>query len=574
MTTNHTDLIKEKLSILDVVGSYVSLEKAGKTWKGKSPFTNEKTPSFFVSPDKGFFYCFSSGKGGDMFTFIQEIERVDFRSALSLLAEKAGVSLEQQGDTDKTKRLFSLIDDAAKYYEVHLRKDTKVVEYLLNRGLTKQTIIDFRIGFALDSWSDMYDFLKRKKYSDEEIEDAGLTIKKEKGGYYDRFRSRIMFPLFDAQSRIVGFSGRIFTENPDEKGAKYVNSPQTVLYDKSKILYGYHRAKGDISKEDFCIITEGQFDVIMAQQIGSVNTVAVSGTGLTDDHISLVKRFTNNLYLAFDSDSAGIKATKRSVLKAYEHGMKVKVIALPEGKDPADIIKATPPLWHVLIKDAKDYIDFRLDVYVTSNPNSDFDHKYAFVTTEIFEFVFLLESQVVQDMILQKLALFVGVQAEAMRKDFSSFTPQETLVFQEIKTPETFEKKDNLDIEDMIGSYQLLLNSYATEFVEDKSNIDEMILLGYERNINDIINEFDTTKLEMLSFKMETQYAHEKYDRVYDHLYQTLKKQCIKILNKESEEISRHIRSKEQEKDQEALFMLIKKSQEIRRKIDHLISNE
>ncbi len=273
---NNTDIIKDKLNILDVVGSYVKLEKAGKTWKGKSPFTHEKTPSFFVSPEKGFFYCFSSGKGGDIFTFIQEIERVEFKDALKILAEKAGVELGKVSleKNDETIRRYAILDDATKWYEINLRKNPAIVEHLLGRGLSKETIIKFRVGFSKDSWQDCYDYLKSRKYSDADIASVGLITKKDQGGYYDRFRSRIMFPLMDSRGRVVGFSGRIHGD--EDKGAKYVNSPDGPLFDKSKVLYGYHTAKTAISKADACILVEGQFDVLLAQQSGYINTVAIS----------------------------------------------------------------------------------------------------------------------------------------------------------------------------------------------------------------------------------------------------------------------------------------------------------
>ena len=421
--TSQTDIIKDKLNILDVVMPYVKLEKAGKTYKGKSPFNNEKTPSFFVNPEKGFFYCFSSGKGGDIFTFIQEMEKVEFPEALKLLADKAGVELGESSLKDQSaeKRLFSLLDLATKWYEVNLRKNKDAVEYLLERGLTKDTIIKFRIGFAQDSWRDIYEYLHHKKYTDAEIEQAGLSIPKQGSGYYDRFRSRIMFPLFDGRGRVVGFSGRIFGD--DENTAKYINSPEGPLFDKSAVLYGYHTAKTAMSKADACILVEGQFDVLMSQQAGYTHTVAISGTGLTDGHIKMISRFTDTVILSLDSDKAGIKATRRSVIAAYEKGLKVKVAVMDQGQDPADTIKHSAAAWGVALDDAQHYIDYRLLVF--TRENHSLEEKMNLVQKDIFEFVSFIKSAVLQDSFLQKISLFLGVSVDAVRKDFANYTPHE-----------------------------------------------------------------------------------------------------------------------------------------------------
>jgi DNA primase len=570
MTVNHTDLIKDKLSILDVVGSYVSLKQAGKTWKGKSPFTNEKTPSFFVHPDKGFFYCFSSGKGGDIFTFIQEIERVDFREALTILADRAGVDIDTKNLNADHGILYKLLDDATKWYEVNLRKNKDAVAYLTQRGLTKETLIEFRIGFAKDSWDDVYRFLKSKKYSDKHIQQAGLTVKKEKGGYYDRFRSRIMFTLFDTQGRIVGFSGRIFSDNKDEKGAKYVNSPEGPLFDKSKMLYGYHRAKRDFSSKDSAIIVEGQFDVLMAQQSGSVNTVAVSGTGLTDDQLKMIKRFTQTLYLAFDSDAAGLKAAKRSVLKAYEHNMKVKVISLPIGQDPADIISNSKEQWEVCVADAQDYVDYHLSMFQRQYPDASFEDKHALVTKELFEILYLMESSVTQEKVLQRLALFLGVSLSSIQKDFDSYTPVETVVKYEEKLPEPSPQPKKSLKEDILGTLVYLKAQYPEDIQADLSDIEERFFETYQVTVADILAESGKQKKEMWIFKYETQHSDDSYDKVLQLLNLNLNQELISVLKHMSDLLLNEIRSAEQKKDEKRLSQLQSEHLTLRKRIDHL----
>lgn len=571
MTTNHTELIKDKLSILDVVSSYVTLEKAGKTWKGKSPFTNEKTPSFFVSPEKGFFYCFSSGKGGDIFNFIQEIERVDFKDALKILADKAGVDLGSQESSSINTVLYKILDDATRWYEVNLRKNKKAVDYLLDRGLTKDTIVNFRIGFAKDSWSDVYDYLKKKGYTDHDIELCGLTVKKDKGGYYDRFRSRIMFPIMDSRGRVAGFSGRIFSDNPDEKGAKYVNSPEGPLFDKSKLLYGYHTAKSEISKKQQCILVEGQFDVLMAQQAGSVNTVAVSGTGLTDEHITLIKRFADTIVLSFDSDNAGIKATKRSVLKAYEHGLKVKVITLPLGQDPADTIKSSVAKWEVAVADAQDYIDYRLELFEKQHPQASFEEKYALVTNEIFSFIYLLKSSVLQDRVLQNISLFLGVTVESVRSDFNVFVPTEDV--QEVQKQKNVSLAENSKgplvegKEEIVNLSLYLAHTYPDQWQKEEQ-IHTYIEEVYGKPVTEIHRELSEEISSMILFKQEALCEGIDVSKLLANLKIMVADELVRHLHSQSSEILKHIRQVEHQQDHTRLLELQQRNLELRKRID------
>ncbi|MGB0925522.1 MAG: DNA primase, partial [Minisyncoccia bacterium] len=306
---------------------------------------------------------------------------------------------------------------------VQLRKTPEIVDYLLGRGLTKETMIKFRIGYVPDAWREIYDYLKSKQFTDIEIERAGLAVPKKGSGYYDRFRSRIMFPLFDGRGRVVGFSGRIYGDNHDV--AKYINSPEGPLFDKSRVLYGYHAAKSAMSKSDYCILVEGQLDVLLSQQSGYENTVAISGTGLTDEHIEMVKRFTDTVYLALDSDKAGIKATRRSVIVAYKHNMRVKVILLNEGEDPADTIKRSKESWDVALMEPLDYVDYRIRLLEKQNP--DFEAKQTLAQRDLFELVSFTRSATTQDHMLQKIALFLGTPVDAVRRDFEMYTPDEVL---------------------------------------------------------------------------------------------------------------------------------------------------
>lgn len=363
--------IKEKLDIATVVSSYIKLEKAGGNYRARCPFHNEKTPSFYVSPSRETWHCFGCNKGGDIFSFVEEIEGVDFSGALKTLADKAGVTLERGNPEERTEkgRLYALLADAALFFKKELQKNTEALDYLKKRGLTENTIEEFEIGFAPDDWRSLNTHLSGRGYTEEEQEKAGMIIQSTKpdsrSRYYDRFRSRIMFPLSDSSGRVVAFSGRIFGKAADDAEhvtAKYINSPETPLYNKSKILYGFDKAKSAMREAGFCVIVEGQMDIIMAHQAGTKNTVAVSGTALTPYHLENIKRFAERILLAFDGDEAGMKAARRTALLALPAGFDVRSVELPLGVDPADFILASPEKWNTALFKAGHVVEFFLDV--------------------------------------------------------------------------------------------------------------------------------------------------------------------------------------------------------------------
>ena len=561
----NTDIIKDKLNILDVVGSYVKLEKTGKTYKGKSPFTNEKTPSFFVSPEKGFFYCFSSAKGGDMFTFIEEIERVDFKEALKILAQQAGVDLQTNYTNSQSHNdtLYCILDDITKRYEVYIRKNSDIIDYLLGRGLSKDTIVQFRLGFSQDSWQDCYDYLKSLKYTDEDIELTGLIIKKKGSGYYDRFRSRIMFPLFDGRGRIIGFSGRIHSSGDSKETAKYINSPEGPIFDKSRVLYGYHIAKTSMSKEDCCIIVEGQFDVLLAQQAGYTNTVAISGTGLTSEHIFMIKRFTSTILLAFDSDKAGIKATRRSIITAYEHGMNVRVILIPDQMDPADLIAHSKEQWDVCVRDSKDYIDYRLELF--SQQEHSFEEKKNLIEQDLFTFVFLMQSAILQDRILQKFALLLGVSVDSVRNDFSAFKPEEEFKHVQDKKKKPT-KTPTVDIQkNILYLYNYILEKgYLKEDGTEYLNQSKDIYLRMYASILDSDTEnLDQTERNMQFFIYEEQHRDTLNHLFPKMLYTAIAEEYIRKLQEDSDLLLQKIRQAESKEKNEEMIEFQKKHQEL-----------
>ncbi len=376
--SSNVEKIKDRLGIEEVVSSYIKLEKAGKNLKGKCPFHNEKTPSFFVSPERATYYCFGCNAKGDIFSFVEQFEGLDFMGSLKLLADRAGIKLEFDRSTEihrsEKEKLLTIMEEATVFFENGLRQSKEAKNYLKSRGVKDETVKFFRIGFISNDWRLLYDYLKSKKYTDNEIDKAGLIKKPDEAdkGYYDRFRDRIIFPICDSSGRVIAFSGRILHD--DGKSAKYLNSPDTPLFNKSSVLYGIDKAKNDIRIKNYSILVEGQLDLLLSHQTAIKNTVAVSGTALSDtlmsrenvvNNLGIVKRLSNNIILAFDSDSAGRKAAMRSAGIALSLGMDVKIADLPEGKDPADLVLANPELWKNVLRNSKPVIEFQLDTVLS-----------------------------------------------------------------------------------------------------------------------------------------------------------------------------------------------------------------
>ncbi|HEY4517124.1 MAG TPA: DNA primase [Candidatus Paceibacterota bacterium] len=415
--------IKDRLSITDVVSQYVKLERAGSTLRARCPFHAEKTPSFFVSPERGTYHCFGCNVGGDIFSFVEQIEGLDFKGALKILAEKAGVEIVYRGKgesregRDERDRLFALMETAAIFYASRLSDGAR--SYLQGRGVEDATVHAFRIGWAGNEWSEASDYLKGKRFTDKEMIDAGIAKKNERGNLTDKFRNRIMFPIADSAGRVVAFSGRIFGEHASPEAPKYLNSPETQLYHKSRILYAFDRAKMAIRKAACAVLVEGQMDLIMSHQAGWTNTVAVSGTAFTQEHAALIRRMTDNLVLALDADQAGIKAAGRAARVALQGGLNVKVAQLPENMDPADLIaKRGIDAWKTAIREAKDIITFLLDVLEKHLPaQAGAQHSDRFrraVETVVLPFVVDVGSPIAREQYMRQIAGRLGVSESAV----------------------------------------------------------------------------------------------------------------------------------------------------------------
>ena len=350
-----TDEIRERISLEDVVSQYTQLKSSGSNkLKGKSPFTNERTPSFFVDIDKQLFYCFSSSKGGDVFTFIQEVEGLEFKDAIKLLAERAGVDISKSNFTPSSdkKDLYSVLEKAKDIFVSDI-EDTHI-EYLKNRGLTEETIKQWNLGFAKNDKTYLYDKLKSLEFLDDLIIKAGLYKKEEEK---DVFRNRIMFPIRDANGKVVGFSGRALSEY----GPKYLNSPETAVYHKSDVIFGWDFARESIRKNNFSIVTEGQFDCILSHQAGFNNTIALSGTAFSEKTIGRLSNLSKNVIIALDSDAAGLRSSLKLAYICFSLSMNVKVVDIKEGLDPADIIHNSVNDWKSMVRNARPFITHYMD---------------------------------------------------------------------------------------------------------------------------------------------------------------------------------------------------------------------
>jgi DNA primase len=372
MSNEAKDLIKQKLDIVDIIGEYITLIPAGSNYKALSPFRTEKTPSFIVSPELQIYKDFGGDKSGDIFQFIMDIEGVTFPESLNILSQKAGISLKNyskndHSNTDNKKTLLQILSDSAKIYHSilkHISYGQKGIEYLSSRGITNELIDLFEIGLAPQSYHTLSKKLSQK-YSHSDIEAAGMAISSDKNNIYDRFRGRIMIPIRDTLGRVVGFTGRVLPEYDDGKMGKYVNSPQTLVFDKSRILFGLSQAKIDIKSNNRVIIVEGQMDVIMSHKAGVKEVVAVSGTALSEHHITTLLRYTNQFVLAFDNDKAGINACLRSAAMITKKGGIVKVIHIEQGKDAADLVRENASLWIESVEKSLDFIEYYINHIVS-----------------------------------------------------------------------------------------------------------------------------------------------------------------------------------------------------------------
>jgi DNA primase len=538
MSTN-VEKIKERLNIVDLLGGYLKLEKAGKNLKARCPFHNEKSPSFFVSPERDSYYCFGCGAKGDIFTFVQEFEGLDFFGALKLLAEKTGVELAREniGQKNEKEAIYNCLEAATQFFESNLPKSSPAQEYLKKRGLHEKTIKDWRIGFALDDWHTLYEYLSARKFTDIEIEQAGLIKRGEARStnddhkhFYDRFRARIMFPIRDGAGRVAGFSGRILPQNDDGKAAKYLNSPETAVFNKSRILYGFDLAKLAIKKFDYAVIVEGQMDIIMCHQAGFQNVVATSGTALTPEHLTLLRRISNRAIMAFDADKAGANAATKAWQLALSLGMEVKIAEFKDGKDPADVIfgENGKEKFKDALRGAKHIIDY----YLSRILDEKLDERKigAEVRARILPFLALIESNIEKSHFVKKICSATGISENAIWDDLKKVKIEPTAdgARATISPNVILDKASRLD-----SIERKILGFLHSQELKEKKSIDPVVVRKRFREIigesaYDDLMKIPPTILNEVSFEIEEYYDEKKIPIALEELLFELEKETIR----------------------------------------------
>lgn len=557
--------IKDRLNIIDVVSPYVELHKAGKNFKGRSPFSAEKTPSFYVSPDRGMYYCFSTSQGGDIFNFIQAMEGVDFKEALKILAQKAGIELIPEDPKKKTERerLYAALEAATVFYFKQLEKEQLASDYIKKRGVNNTTVSAWRIGYSPGppnhGWRELKDELVKNGYTKDELHKAGL-IKTTEGGKepFDVFRNRIVFPMAEPSGKIVAFSGRILSK--DTEAPKYVNSPDTVLYKKSELLFGYDKAKAGIRNLNFSLIVEGQFDVVMCHQAGYSNTVAVSGTALTLHHVQLLERLSERVVLALDADRAGIAAMKKAADLMLRRGLDVKIAELPIGMDPADLIQENPVNFKKVISKSVHVIEFLL--HVLRRETSD-DRSFKLKTrVEVLPFILLLPSRIDQEHFVGIVAEAINSTTEAVRYELDRLreeginrpTELQNSVYSEtekigVSTPSISSDASWRAYLFLKAAEQIVEKKLATKLKKELSKVIELSKL----------DEPETAELSGIVFTLEQQFATMTPLSIIEEVIAKLNQLKTSLIRKQLNEYRQAIAVAEIESNENQLSLLLKK---------------
>ncbi|MBC8397150.1 MAG: DNA primase [Flavobacteriales bacterium] len=424
------DKVFEFSRVEEVISDFIALKKTGANFKGLSPFTNEKTPSFIVSPSKQIWKDFSSGKGGNVIAFLMEHEQFNYPESIRYLANKYNIeiietaeSAENIEERNERESLFIINSYALSYFEEIYSKNDIIKKYLINRGLSKSTIQNFSLGYSHDSQNEFYKSASNKGYSDNFLEETGLILSTA-DKKIDRFRGRIIFPIKSIAGRIVGFGGRIVDST--KKIAKYINSPESKIYNKSKTLYGIYESKQFIVRDDVCLLVEGYMDVIQLHEHGIKNVLASSGTSLTKDQIILIKRLTSNIIILFDGDQAGLSASLRSIDMILEEGLNVKICSFPDGEDPDSFVKKNKKdfMLDYVEKESKDFIDFKLDI--NSDFHNDEDKKVALIKN-ILKSISLIPDSLKQEIYIKKLSSILKIDEASLFRSFASIENSKSL---------------------------------------------------------------------------------------------------------------------------------------------------
>ena len=572
MFNSPIDEIKNRLDIVEVIGSYIKLQKTGANFRALCPFHSEKKPSFFVSPARQIWHCFGCSKGGDIFGFIKEIEGIEFGDALRILAQKAGVELKPRSpewERIKTERqrLYEICELATRFFERQLEGSSvgqEAKKYLLNRGISQDSIKNWRLGYSPDAWEGLTDFLVSKGYQREEVEKAGLAIKNDQGSFYDRFRGRIIFPIFDLNSQVVGFGGRVFKEKDKVEIAKYVNTPNTLLYDKSRILYGLDRAKVEIRKKDACILVEGYTDVIMAHQAGTQNVVATSGTALTPYQLKIIKRYSENLILGFDMDLAGESATKRGIDLAQSLGFNIKVSRLPEGKDAAEIISKNPKEWLKALENPKSILEFYFQS-AFSNRDAKTPEGKKEISKILLPVLKRIPNQIEKSHWIQKLAKELEVKEESIEEELKKVKLTDEIYGLESEEQINLPPKSRKELLEERLLTMLLKTPQHLNLIEKNK------LTYFSPQVQEILvklaenQPIDSDFFNFLALKAEIEEFSER--ELLPEIQFCLKEIQSLEIKKRLDQISQEIKKAEREKDSEKTKKLIQEFNQLSKEI-------
>lgn len=581
------DQIKERITIEDCISSYITLFPSGKNLKAPCPFHNEKTPSFFVSPDRASFYCFGCGAKGDIFSFVEKFEGVDFYGALKILALRAGVELGQNKFENKDEKevLYQIMENATKYFESEFQKNSTARSYLIRRGLKDETIKNFRIGFAPPEWRSVSTCLIDLGFKETDLLKVGLIKKSTKDGgktFYDRFRGRIMFPICDSSGRVIAFSGRILEESLDEKsvagGAKYINSTDNILFHKSNILFGIDKAKLNIRKKGYVILVEGQIDLLMSHQIGLDNTVAVSGTALSEtvegeedkiNNLGLVRRLSSNIILAFDSDKAGLRAARRSAMIAFSLEMQVKIVNLGDGRDPADIIKDDPEEWKNLIRNSKHIISFEIDEMIKRTNDGRVWSKE--IRELVFPYLNMIKSKIEQAAYIKEIHDKTGIPISAIHADFDNYQKNNVGKEYTHNSPKEVSVERLSVLEKRFFSILFLLEDKEESNIDLQKFVNDLKTVLDEGSFIKMINHYRAFKDDLVT-EAEIWYGNQ-IDSAYKDIDEVVKNLQEEILNNKAQKIMSEIRKCQRDNNKEKTNEFLKNYQDILNKIENIKSN-
>ncbi len=507
------ETVKARLDIAEVVGGYVKLEKAGASLKGRCPFHNEKTPSFFVSPARQSYYCFGCGAKGDIFTFVEELEGLSFKETLKSLAERAGVEIDYRPEAreakDEKEKILQVLEVATQFFENELKNTPTALEYLKSRGIDESSVKHWRLGYAPAEWRALYTHLLQVGYSKELMLKAGLvkpvdgTRAKEP---YDVFRDRVIFPLSDASGEVIAFSGRALAK---ETEPKYLNSPDTVLFTKSEVLYGLDKAKDKIRRQDYAILVEGQMDLVLSHQAGVENTVASSGTAFTSQHLERLKRLSKRIILAFDGDKAGEMASEKAATLALALGLEPKVAKLPEGFDPADVVKGNKDEWKEILRKSLPAIEYFLGNILKTEK----DHRKLgkLVEHKLLPLVALLESSIEKSHFLSLIGKRTGIKEEILWEDMRRMKSAEIVRKSADVVPNILPPQSHLTRKEIVEERLTEVRTWLKEVTENSDEAtalrreeDELLAHLAEENAHDELKGLAVALAEAETLKEES----------------------------------------------------------------------